>query len=203
MPTIEDTGSYIRRLPFRLRGLVTHLRSLGYKFESPKDVLPGPSPDIEQKLQRLEALIGTVPASLAEFYRTIGSVNLVGSHPNWTGCEYPDPLSVEPIDSALEEADQYAELADPKEEYWASESGVFRAPIAPDALHKAGVSGGMWYGVEIPNSSLDPIVLEEPHGLPFTQYLEFALSYGGFPGLATAPTHTWPLNELRRATGAA
>src|SRR5512144_2634967 len=180
MASMEDTGSYIRRLPSRLHGLVTHLRSLGYKFDSPEDVLPGPSPDIEQKLQRLEALIGPVPASLAEFYRTVGSVNLVGSHPKWTGCEYPDPLTVEPIDSALEEADQYAELADPKEEYWASESGICRAPIGPDALQKAGVSGGMWYGVEIPSSSLAPIVLEEPHGLPFTRYLELALSYGRF-----------------------
>jgi len=109
---------------------------------------------------------------------------------------------VDPIAAVLEEAGEYAELEDPKEEYWASDTGVFRAPIAPDALHKADVSGGMWYGVEVPNSSPDPMVLEEPHGLPFTEYLEFALSWGGFPGLAAAANHSWPLERLREATRA-
>jgi hypothetical protein len=141
--------------------------------------------------------------SLTAFYRTVGSVDLSGSHPNWAGCEYPDPLTVEPIDSALDEAEQYADLEDPKSDYWASESGVFRAPIAPDALHKAKVAGGMWYGVEIPNASADPVVLEEPHELPFTLYLELSLSWGGFPGLANAQGHNWPVADLRRAAGAA
>src|SRR5207253_2399833 len=122
--------SYIHRLPARLRALVTRLGELGYRFDRPNSVLPGPNPDIDSKIRRLEMLVGTIP-SLAEFYRTVGSLDLSGSHPEWKGCEYPDPLIVEPIESALEEATQFVELTDPKREYWASDSGVFRAPIAP------------------------------------------------------------------------
>ncbi len=199
----QDIADYFGKLPSRLGGLVTCLQELGYEFAEPRDILPGPAKNVDRQIEDLQRLVGAIPISLAEFYRTVGSVNLTGSHAAWTGCDYPDPLVVEPIDSALEEAQQYAELRDPKAEYWASESGIFRAPVAPDALHKANVSGGMWYGIEIPNALGDPVVLEEPHALPFTQYLELALSWGGFPGLASTPGHRWPLAALRRAAGAA
>lgn len=203
MTNHHDTTSYIRQLPDRLRALAARLSALGYVFDRPDAVLPGPGPNIEEQIQRLETLVGTIPASLADFYRTVGSIDLSGSHPEWAGCDFPDPLIVEPIDAALDEAEQYVELTNPNEDYWASDSGVFRAPIAPDALHKANASGGMWYGVEIPNASADPVVLEEPHALPFTRYLELCLSYGGFPGLAAIRTHTWPLADLRLAASAA
>ena len=199
----NDIVTFIQALPARLRALVRSLQDFGYRFERPDEVLPGPAADVDRQIQRLEGLVGQIPLALAQFYRTVGSIDLAGFHPRWGGCDYPDPLIVYPIDAALEEAVQYAELQDPRTEYWASESGVFRVPIAPDALHKANVSGGMWYGVEIPNGSEDPLVLEDSHGLPFSAYLDFALSWGGFPGLATAAAHTWPLSELRRAAGAA
>jgi len=182
----EEIVPYMRRLPGRVRPLVTCLRDLGYTFDHSDDVLPGPARDIDQQIQHLERMIGPVPLALAEFYRTVGSIDLTGSHAEWSGCEYPDPLVIFPIEAALEEAQQYMELEDPKSEYWASDSRVFRAPLAPDAKHKANVSGGMWYGIEIPNSAPDPIVLGESHGLPLTRYLEFCLSWGGFPGLANA-----------------
>ena len=199
----QHITTYMQGLASRLRGLVTCLRELGYEFDRPNAVLPGPSGTVRQQIERLQALVGPIPLSLAEFYRIVGAVDLTGAHPKWTGCDYPDPLVVEPIDSALEEALEYVELEDPKTEYSASESGIFRAPLAPDALHKANVSGGMWYGIEIPNPLADPVVLEEPHALPFTQYLEFCLSWGGFPGLASASAHSWPLASLRQAAGAA
>jgi len=199
----QDITTYIGQLPRRLRALVTCLRELGYEFEKPKDILPGPAKGVDQQIKELQRLVGAIPVALAEFYRIVGAIDLTGSHAAWTCCDYPDPLVVEPIDSALEEAREYAELQDPKAEYWASESGIFRAPVAPDSLHKANVSGGMWYGIEMPNALADPVVLEEPHTLPFTQYLELALSWGGFPGLASAPAHSWPLAALRRAAGAA
>src|SRR5881396_2068215 len=199
----QDITTYMQALASRLPGLVTCLRDLGHGFHRPNDALPGPSGRVPQQIKQLQGLVGAIPVSLLVFYRIVGSVDLTGSHPEWAGCEYADPLVVEPIDSAIEEALAYVELQDPKAEYSASESGIFRAPVAPDALHKANVSGGMWYGIEIPNAVADPIVLEEPHALPFTRYLEFSLSWGGFSGLANAPGHSWPLATLRRAAGAA
>lgn len=198
----HSLADYVSGLQPRLERLVRTLEGAGYVFANPAQVLPGPPADVEANITRVERLVGVLPTVLALFYRAVGSVDLTGSHPHWRGCDYPDPLVIEPISAVLEEAEQYAELDDPKEEYWASESGIFRAPIAPDALHKANVSGGMWYGVEVPNTSQDPIVLEEPHSLPFTEYLELALSWGGFPGLAAAPGHSWPVDRLREATRA-
>ena len=199
----ENIATFVRELPARLGSLVRYLRESGYQFEKRDEVLPGPVANLDRQIELVERIVGPIPLALVHFYRVVGSINLTGFHPDWHGCDYPDPLLVYPIDAAVAEAEQYAELKDPKAEYWASDSGVFRAPLAPDAIHKAGFSGGMWYGVEIPNASADPVVLEEPNALPFTDYLQFALSWGGFPGLATVATHTWPLAELRRAAGAA
>lgn len=188
-------------LRLRLERLIRALELSGYVFETPEQVFPGVQPDVDAIIARIGTLVGPLPPALALFYRRVGSVDLRGNHQAWRGCEYPDPLVVHPVAAALWEAEQYTRLADPKREYL-SESGVCRAPIAPDPVHKAGYSGGMWYGVEVPNVLDDPIVLEEPHGLPFTEYLDFVLSWGGFPGLATAPNHSWPLGELRDAARA-
>lgn len=193
----------IDALPGQLTRLVAYLRASGYRFAEPKAVLPGPSQDTEQQLRRIEQLVGGVPAALAHFHRTVGSVDLRGAHPAWHGCDRSDALVVEPIAAVVEEAEQYAELENPAEEYWASESGVFRAPIAPDDYHKANMSGGMWLGVEIPNAEADPVVLEERHGLPFTLYLDLVLAWGGFLGLETVKEHTWPLEDLKVAASRA
>ena len=193
---------YPTGLSHRLGSLVRTLDELGYRFTDPDLALPGPAPSVDTDLAKLARLVGPVPRMLAAFYREVGSVDLRGAHHAWTGCDYPDPLVIDPIAVALEEAVEFAALSDPKTEYWASDSGVFRVPISPDPLHKADVSGGMWYGIEIPNASDDPVVLEEAHGLALTQYLAFALSWGGFPGLEGCPAHTYPLAQLRAAAAA-
>src|SRR6266705_5618666 len=172
MPQYSTT--VLRVLASRRRGRGTFVRDPRDGFAWPSVALPGPSGRVPQQIKQLQGLVGAIPVSLLEFYRIVGSVDLTGSHPEWAGCEYPDPLVVEPIDSAIEEALAYVEL-----------------------------QGGMWYDIEIPNAVADPIVLEEPHALPFTRYLEFSLSWGGFSGLANAPGHSWPLATLRRAAGAA
>jgi hypothetical protein len=194
----RDFEPYMAGLQLRLERLVRALQLSGYVFEDPAGVLPGPLPDVDETLAKVERLVGPPPAALMAFYRCVGSVDLRGGHPAWLGCEYPDPLVVHPVTAVLWEAEAYTQLEDPKRDYL-SESGACRAPIAPDPVHKAGFSGGMWYGVDVPNPLADPIVLEEPQGLPFTEYLDFVLSWGGFPGLATAPKHSWPLDRLREA----
>lgn len=189
----------MRDILARVTALIAQLSAAGYTFHDPAATLPGPRGDVDASLAELQALVGPVPAVLADFYRTVGSIDLTGHHSGWIGCDYPDPLVVEPIESVLDEAREFADLEDPVAEYWGSDSGIFRAPIAPDAIHKAGQSGGMWYGVEIPSPTSDPVVLEEPHLLPFSEYLEFSLRWGGFPGLERSDHHTWPLEALRLA----
>ena len=117
-------------------------------------------------------------------------------HPQWRGCEYPDPIVVEPVENATLEAKEYLKLESPAE-YWASENGKFRIPIAPDYYHKENVSGGMWYGVEVPNEKDDPELLEEWHHTTFVRYLRLCFEWGGFPGVARATgIHTWPIEKL-------
>src|SRR5918995_1557637 len=123
----RSLDEYVSGLWPRLERLVRTLEGAGYVFANPAQVLPGPSGDVEETIARVERLVGVLPTALALFYHEVGSVNLTGSHPHWRGCDYPDPLVVDPISAVLEEAEQYAELNDPKEEYWASESGIFRA----------------------------------------------------------------------------
>ena len=180
----------------RLERLRDFLESQHFAFHYPDEVLPGPDPNSGEVIERIEAEVGRIPEALTQFYRIIGSVNFSGSCEEWDGCDYPDALIVYPAAVAQAELDDFLVQ---KEDYL-SAFGTFRIPIAPDYYHKAGVSGGMWYGVPVPAASEDPPLLEERHGTTFLRYLEIALDWGGFPGLEHAGTHTWPLSGMRRAS---
>jgi hypothetical protein len=180
-----------------LEVLHASLASLGYRFSKPESALLSPGPEVEAQLRFLEENIGRVPLALAAFYRVVGCVDFTGGHPEWEGCEYPDPIVVDPVEYAVSEAKEFLELESP-EGYWDSDSGIFRVPIAPDYYHKEDVSGGMWYGVEIPNGKDDPDLLEEWHHTTFVGYLRLCFEWGGFPGLERAEAkHTWPLAKLK------
>ena len=56
--------------------------------------------------------------------------------------------------------------------------------LAPDSLHKADVSGGPAYGIALPFWGADPILANEAHALPFTDYLRLCFRWGCFPLLA-------------------
>ena len=74
-----------------------------------------------------------------------------------------------------------------------------RIAIAPDALHKANVSGGDPYMIAVPSALADAPLDGEPHNVGFVAYLRIALAWGGFPGWdqAGAPV-PGELAELRR-----
>ncbi len=55
--------------------------------------------------------------------------------------------------------------------------------LAPDCLHKANISGGAPYGIELPYLGADPVFANEKHSLPFVDYFRLAFRWGGFPGL--------------------
>ena len=71
-------------------------------------------------------------------------------------------------------------------------------PVAPDDLHKIGVSGGMWYNVSVPAVADDPPLNDEWHHTTFVNYLEETMNWAGFPGLWDCQRHTWPVEELAR-----
>jgi hypothetical protein len=56
----------------------------------------------------------------------------------------------------------------------------------------------MWYNLSVPAVADDPPLNDEWHHTTFVSYLELAVQWGGFPGLADCPGHTWPVAELVR-----
>jgi hypothetical protein len=154
-----------------LKSLVIRLRATGFAFYHPSNVLPGVEAEVELHISRIEREIGSVPYALAAFWRRIGSVDLTGSHPNWSGCAYPDALFVYPASTAAAALDDF--LADRAVRLEADLP--FKLAIAPDRFHKENVSGGMWYNVDCPAADHNPIVNDEGRNLPFLDYVEHAL----------------------------
>jgi hypothetical protein len=189
---LEERMDWIAACLFQLR---RRLQQRGFNFREPDEVLPGPIKDLDGALNRIRQEVGPVPFALEMFYRKIGSVNFLGDHPDWQGCEYPDTLLVYPVTAALDELNDF--LSD--RVGYTEAFGSFRVPIAPDYYHKENVSGGMWYGVAISDSCEDPPLLEEWHNTTFVTYLEICIHWAGFPGLELCSNdHTWPVKELTR-----
>src|SRR5437762_11826246 len=126
--------------------VVVRLHSLGFQFVEPEAVFPGPEPRTEEAIERIEREVGPLPLAIKLFWRRVGSVNFMGAHPDWEGCEYPDPLVVYPPSQAIYELEEF--LGDREERM---RFGVpYRVPIAPDSYHKENVSGGMFYNLSVP-----------------------------------------------------
>jgi hypothetical protein len=179
----------------QIAGIARRLRALGYAFDEPSEVFPGPEPETDAAIARIEREIGPLPLAIKLFWRRVGSVNFIGGHDEWGGCEYPDPLVVYPPSMAIDELDEF--LDDRAERQRCN--SPYLVPIAPDDLHRQNVSGGMWYNLSVPAVADDPPLNDERHQITFVSYLELAVRWGGFPGLDRCPNHGWPLDEIRGA----
>lgn len=144
--------------------------------------------DRELMRQVEEATGAPLPVSLRAFWGVVGGINFVwdyesGDAPD-LGVDLPidemDPLCVDPPEAVphlLEEWEEQRsgidpELADP-----------FNLDLAPDYLHKANISGGGPYGIELPFLGADPVFANEEHELPFVDYLRLCFRWAGFPRL--------------------
>jgi hypothetical protein len=169
----EDAIAVARETMSRVRAslatLATELRRVGYEFRFPDRVLVPAKSDARERIAELERLVGPLPLSLQAWYEMFHEVNFAGQEDETT-----DPLWVFPIEAAFEEYQAWSVERPP----WAK----FRVPIAPDALHKAEISGGMWYGIALPNAAMDAELLEEPHGIMFVDYLRLAIRASGLTG---------------------
>jgi hypothetical protein len=171
----------MRRVVHNVQVLEARLPELGYRFAHPDAVHVQPTPDISAKLDEVERVIGKLPLALRVFFETVGAVDFTGTHPDWDH-PCPDPLVVDaPPDYILSEYE------------WQHEEGLitperpFQVPFAPDYLHKADISGGLPYGIAVPNAGLDGLVLGDVHQTTFTNYLRIAFRFAGFPGWSSRP----------------
>jgi hypothetical protein len=176
--------------------IARRLPTLGYVLEDPTAAFPGPEPDTDAAIERIDREIGALPLTLKLFWRRVGGVNFIGHHDEWTGCDYPDPLVVHPPSVAIFELDEF--LGDQDERL--RSNFPYLVPIAPDYYHKENVSGGMWYNLSVPAAADDPPLNDEPHGTTFVGYLELAVRWAGFPGLDRCADHNWPIHRILEST---
>lgn len=186
---LED---HILQIGRRIESLAERLAALGYRFDDPDAAFPGREANVEASICRIESVAGALPLAIKLFWKNVGSVDFTGAHPQWDGCEYPDPLVVFPASTAVEELEEF--LADRDERLRCG--FPYAVPIAPDSCHKAGTSGGLWYNLTVPAVADDPPLNEYQDGLTFVAYLELALRWGGFPGLINCRHHNWPVAAL-------
>jgi hypothetical protein len=195
------------RVERNVRTIAERLVTLGYRFVypgsggllgllKPKAHLPHlpPPADVRATIAELEAAAGgPVPLSLRAFFEVVGTVNFNGDHPSLApmDCDFlPDPLMVCGADDALAMLDSFDR----------DEDDPLLFEFAPDALHKANISGGAPYSIELPRPAADVRVEDAPHDVAFVEYLRIALlGWGGFPGWEEAgPAVPAELNQLRR-----
>lgn len=173
--------------------LANNIKNLGYEFE--ERPISGPAQDTIGLIEEIEKETGLIPQRLKDFYLTIGGLNFSGKHPCWNFVKYPDPIIIYPINDDVYY--EFKEFLDDKELYLDNQYGKFLIPISPDYYHKENVSGGMWYNIPIPNNSENPVIKDERHKLPFTNYLDHALDNGGFCALdGKGHEYGYPMDKI-------
>ncbi len=151
-----------------------------------EQALPGPAPDVEERLTQLEQITGSAaPPALAAYWRIVGTIDLVprGTWDSPFPSAVPEQLAVADPLEVLDLSTAWFSV-----EEWEDESGELHPElagpveltIAADYLHKANISGGGPYCVWLPHAGADPLVRDEAHGLTFTDYLRRAFAGKGF-----------------------
>lgn len=179
---VAVAGVLVGRIRRNAETIRDHLAGQGYEFQAPEPVR-APAPGLAAELDLVEVEIGAFPMVLRVFLEEVGTIDLNGTHPRWT-FDYSDPFCVEyPTNSTIPEHRAW------RESDWFAKMGLDGFPIAlaPDYFHKADVSGGPPYGIELPDTSLDPLWLNDDlhAGKSFVGYARSALlAWAGFPGWA-------------------
>lgn len=165
--------------------LIDDLPSTGWVFKFPRQGPPSdycvyapPRADIRARIVELEGLIGgPLPLSPRTWWEVVGTVCLMRPAPTGVEETLPDPLVVDPIESVTAEFHEWS--SDPERR---AIEPLFRAPLAPDELHKEDISGGEPYELELPSLGADAMLLNEWHRTTFVAYLRAAFRCAGLPG---------------------
>lgn len=181
--------------------LIERLRAQGYRFGDPwnedgaREPLAPPDEHTTTFVAWLEERFGPLPLTVRTWIEVVGDVSFLGVHPEWPRDLISDPLVVEFEYKSWPWAKRDRAFArthfESEREAWEDSAqdgpecaGAFALDVAPDALHKANISGGAPYGVLVPDASVDATFrFDDGLLLPFVAYLRLAFRCGGFPGL--------------------
>ena len=188
----EVAEAAMRRVAHNADLIAERLRALGWQalLAVHHDLRTQPKPGDQEVFARIAEITGApIPPTLLAFWRIVGGINWVWDYdasvaqPN-LGFELPpeehDVLCVDAPGGVMY---LFKEWIDQKERSDPELVHPFRIDLAPDYLHKANISGGSPYCVEVPFLGADPLFADERHGLPFLDYLRLAFRWAGFPGL--------------------
>lgn len=149
-----------------------------------------PSDPGSRTMQEFERFTGApLPPSLAAFWNCVGGIDFVWNYDaNDPAPDLVSGLDMTEMDPLLVSAPE--QVADLLSEWNERRSNVdpdlddpWNLDLAPDHLHKANISGGAPYAIELPHLGADPIFTNEEHELPFVDYLRLAFRWAGFPRL--------------------
>jgi hypothetical protein len=191
-----------RRARRNVEIIVDRLGEQGYRFHSNNDeqtpVTPHhlPGPGAEELADWLRGRFGAVPMTLLSWVRLVGDVWLVGTHPQWPESASADPLVIE-AEGAQYPGESIREYFEETWREWSAadpDAGAFVLPLAPDRLHKENVSGGVPYGMVLPDACADGLFVADVT-MPFVSYLNSVFRNGGFPWPAGSPQGQWRVRQ--------
>ncbi|MFE5309429.1 hypothetical protein [Isoptericola sp. NPDC056605] len=188
-PHREDALAVAREMALRARRnvevLVERLEADGFAAAcndddaTPRPAHVPPGPDAEALAAWMEEELAPFPMTVAAWVRHVGDVWLVGDHPQWPESVLADPLVVE-LEHSTHGGGARGYYAQEWSRWRADPDPVqaFQVDFAPDALHKANISGDGPYGILLPGEGVDGRV---GPALWFVDDLNTAFAAGGFP----------------------
>ncbi len=189
---MEVADATMRRVAQNADLITERLQGIGWQALSSEyqDLRTLPVPSDEAIFSRITEISGApIPPTLLAFWRVVGGINWVWDYE----CERRPPnlgfdLPLEEHDALCVDAPAaitylFDEWIEQKDEAGFDLKCQFRIDLAPDHLHKANISGGSPYCIEVPFLGADPLLSDERHGLLFLDYLRLAFRWAGFPGL--------------------
>jgi len=137
---LDLARAMMRRARKNVETIVGSLRAAGYRFVSAQAAHVPPSTDLADRVKEFESHGLHVPLSLLAWWQEVGSVNLIGSHPDWpfTGYMfkgdrrhvwYTDPLYVAGPET-LAEYENWVETRDEHGKDYLRYIGPYRIEIA-------------------------------------------------------------------------
>jgi len=155
-------------------------------------------------MERIEATTGApLPPSLRAFWEVVGGIDFAWAYqrkalPPRLGGELDwrrlDPLVVDPARAMIRVIEGWVD------EFGEESDEPLRLELAPDYWHKANISGGPAYAIDVPFLGADPLFAEEENELPFVDYLRLCFRWGGFPRLARHAQEPGAQEFLQRMT---
>lgn len=186
--------------------IVGQLAQDGFRFHTNDDaqtpVVPHmpPSSAATQHAEWLDQTFGPLPLTLLSWIRLVGDVWLVGTHPQWPTSSEADPLVLQVEGLHYPESSARDFFKEAWDSWREDEDDPNREPfileLAPDRYHKANVSGGAPYGIQLPDACADGLFRAQA-SMPFVDYLNCVFRRAGFPHVTGSSAEEWEVTYRR------